>query len=843
MRHPSFRAACLGVASLIASACASTPAISNTNNIVRATDVELVCLELAPTGIIPRPTARCVLSDTDNGPGANSTLHLHAVVPQFDRGELAVVDLATTSGVALVDNSPATPGYSFLPVGEFPVSITADIGDSITGANTGYLYVASGRSDRVLRVDAAALRGDPRRADFTARRQEIPVGGIPRDLVIVRAGTRRLLVATLPEARAVSFVDVTDAAAPGAPQVITLQGGAVVGDAGAAVPAHPVSLAVDDAAGRVYVTDDALDRVHAIDVASRAEVEPLAVGARTRVAVVTGIARQRAHACDVATDPDHCARTRYLYLTTADEGAVIVWDLTRGARVRPNLLPLPNARESRINPGLAVDRVALSAPATALVAINTATYDDTATQVPDSSDPTVPASCTSGYQSPGQGVYAGVYVGVVLRTGQLAVIDVDDYNVDNWEAQCRAAAGGRDTGAYRFVRHAPHAANTINTDRPFAQAPALKDAPAVTALIGTVPGQALEATRAPAFACADTRMLDGTSMCTATNNYGVELPRREVSGGTGGVDVPADPYTSRNDAWAFVYEGVIPGLEQSGGALAMDASGALRLDAPGGFFCTRGALANDRARDWLTLVSDPTPLAADRDGCAMTFGSGTTPTNRDFVIDRAFEDHLVLRASGGVVDGAAVLRCFPQAVQFAVRAGQQWIAVGLSTGFAHSVRVGAGRECEIDPVKEAEVEGYARQCLLTRTRPATDVDAQLARRCPVGRACTGTLVPGESALRRELAPLFANPFLCTQIFPALTTLPMENTVAALAVDRGTQIAFTLANAYEPVFTPAGSLPVAVRHLRGVDRLYVVDSALNGLMEFRFNPFAQGRIFN
>ncbi len=834
MRTSPLRAACLGVASLVASACASTPAISNTNNIVRATDVELVCLELSPTGVIPRPTARCALSDTDNGPGANSTFHLHAVVPQFDRGELAVVDLATTSGVALVDNSPATPGYSFLPVGEFPVSITSDIGDS-----GGFLYVASGRSERVLRVDAAALRADPRRADFSMRRLEIPVGGIPRDLVIVRAGDRRLLVATLPEARAVSFVDVTDGA-PGAPQVIALRGGPAAGDAGAGVPAHPVSLAVDDEAGRVYVTDDALDRVHAIDVASRAEVEPIEVGARTRVAVVTGTARARPYACDLAADPDHCARTRYLYLTTADEGAVVAWDLSRGARVRPNLLPQPNVRASRINPGLAVDRIALGAPATALVAINTTSYDPSAAPLPPVGGG---SGCMSGYVSPGQGVFSGVFVGVVLRTGQLAVIDIDDYNVDTWEAQCGAAAGGSDTGAYRFVRHAPHAANTLNTDRPLSQPPALKEAPTVTALIGTVPGQSLEMGRAPGFACTATRAMDGVSGCTAANNFGVELPHREVAGGASS-NTPADPFTSRNDAWTFVYEGVIPGLEQSGGALVVEADGALRLDAPGGFFCTRGALANDRARDWLVLVSDPTPLAADRDTCSTLFGSGTTPLNRDFVIDRAFEDHLALRAPGGALDGAAVLRCFPQAVQFAVRAGRQWVAVGLSTGFAHAVRVGAGRECELDPVKESETEGYARQCLLTRAPPAeTNVEEQLAARCPTGRACTGALAPNESTLRRSLTPLFANPFLCTQIFPALGFAPMTMTVAALPVDRGTQIAFTLANAYEPFLTATGSLPVAVRHLRGVDRLYVVDSAQNGLMEFRFNPFAQGRIFN
>lgn len=827
MRTHLYRGALLGAA-LAAAACASTPAISNTNNIVRATDVEMVCLEFAtsPTGVttvVPHPTARCALSDTDNGPGANATFHLHAVVPQFDRGELAIVDLASTSGVALVDNSPATPGYSFLPVGEFPVSVTSDVGEG-----SGYVFVASGRSDRVLRIDAAALREDPRRAGFISRRTEIPVGGLPRELAVVRAGDRHLLVAALPESRAVSFVDITDPNAPGMPQLVSLAGGSAGGDAGAAVPAHPVALAVDADAGRLYVTDDALDRVHVIDVASRAELAPLAVGARTRAAAVTGNVRLRSFGAAGCVDVDHCAQTRYLYLTTADEGAVIVWDLTRGARVNANLLPTPNVRGSRVDPGLPVDRVALGAPATALVAINTSAYDPAAAPI---SGPQSGCGADANYVPPTDYVLSGVYVGVVLRTGQLAIIDVDDYSVDAWEARC-GESGRSGTASYRFVRHAPHALRMDQT------IPALTRAPAITSLLGTTAGRALEATSSPTLACRTERTRDVTPDCMTNENFGVTLANRE---GVTGSNQIADPYTARNEEWSFVYEDVIPGLDQPGGALVADASsGALRLDAPGGYFCTRGTLANDRARDVLVLVSDPTPLAADRDDCAQLFGSGALPLNRDFVIDRAFEDHLELRAPGGAITGDRVRACFPQAVRFQVRAGQQWVAVGSSTGYAHAVRVGAGRECEIDPVKQTEVEGLARGCLSRLGLSGADLDARVALVCPAARACTGTVSDGR-ALRRD-APMFANPFLCTQIYPTLVTDDMMRVVAG-AVDRGTQLKFAVAGAYQPFLTATGQLPVVARHLRGVDRLYVVDSALNGLMEFRFNPFASGRIFN
>jgi hypothetical protein len=41
----------------------------------------------------------------------------------------------------------------------------------------------------------------------------------------------------------------------------------------------------------------------------------------------------------------------------------------------------------------------------------------------------------------------------------------------------------------------------------------------------------------------------------------------------------------------------------------------------------------------------------------------------------------------------------------------------------------------------------------------------------------------------------------------------------------------------------GSLPVAMRFLPSVNRLYVVDSGRSGLLEFLMNPLSSGRIFN
>lgn len=178
-----------------------------------------------------------------------------------------------------------------------------------------------------------------------------------------------------------------------------------------------------------------------------------------------------------------------------------------------------------------------------------------------------------------------------------------------------------------------------------------------------------------------------------------------------------------------------------------------------------------------------------------------------------------------------------------MRAGQQWIAQGARSGFLHAVRVGAGRECEVDGPKQAEVVAFAERCLLDRATPCGAAPDPARAGLPSGTGLHRRR--GRGMAQRDLAPVFANPYLCTQIFPALLqreTPARATEVVAAPVDRDTQITFNLANAWDAFRTDVGSLPAA-RHLRGADRLYVVDTAINGLMEFRFNPFERGRIFN
>jgi hypothetical protein len=81
------------------------------------------------------------LDETGKVADATQVYHLHAVVTQLARGELAVVDLGNgpnDSSSALLKVDPRIPGYTFLPVGAVPEDVVADPRGKA-------VYVASGK--------------------------------------------------------------------------------------------------------------------------------------------------------------------------------------------------------------------------------------------------------------------------------------------------------------------------------------------------------------------------------------------------------------------------------------------------------------------------------------------------------------------------------------------------------------------------------------------------------------------------------------------------------------------------------------------------------------------------
>jgi hypothetical protein len=618
---------------------------------------------------------------------------------------------------------------------------------------------------------------------------------------------------------------------------------------------RPLALAVDPALDRVYVSDERACVVHVLDGVSRAVIDRLDLGVPSRALALTGRARAvagptplpadpRSVAC--GADPDHCQGTAYLY-ALGPEGGVYVLDLSRRARVQANRMPDPNPEERLLDPALSPYRVAISTPVVALTAM------DTREVAPDPAMSTVVCRGTVSRETCPTGVTAtpahlrGVFVGALLRTGSLMLVDVDDYDAPCRRAGCGAA--GADAMVYRFLRHAPRAGIALDraprlTGRPSVSVPVLG---ADRMTVGASPGT-------PSIACADSRGVgeDGTA-CTA-DNFGVEVTSQPAGGGPS----TPDPYRARNESWVLAWEGILPGLDLGGGQFldrAADGSpdpdvtrtGRLKLRVEGAAFCSRGVLVDGTQRDLVSVVDDPRPtpgMAAAT--CERLFGAGATTVRRDLRVFEAHDEHLLVDLPEGLADAVgdeasarqAFLRCFPQATRFQVRAAGQWVAVGSRTGYEHAVRADADGLCVVDRPRQDAVDALASRCLLTR--------APLARRmappCAAGRVCLGDLDPAGRATAAR-TPVFATPYLCLQVFPGVRNDPTLGRPRAEAILRGVQLFFTLTGAYEPLRVDTGMFPQAARFAPWTDRFYVVDTGATGLVEYRLNPIARARIFN
>ena len=855
----------LGLTALALS-CSTATVVNTTYNFDRATDVDFLCLRSENGTVTALPLETCGLNTSDNT-SASGSAHLYAVVTQSERGELAVVDLAAASGTSLIDNSPELPGYSFIPIGALPSAV---VSDPRTGGAPSSVWVASAGAHAIERVDAATVLFNPRRVnpghEVVRATTPIAMNGAPRDLAIDTVGGRTLLYATVPDRSAVAVFDVTDPLHPAdlGFTPITAPSGADAGlDGGTSSPAHPLALSVDKDTHRVYVSDDQSNYVHVLAETPLREIARVDVGAPTRALAISGWARRLTCAAE-ATDPDHYASARYLYAAHATTGALLVYDLARNARVRPNLLPAPNPQRRTLDPSLTVDQVAISTPVVALVPINTTDYKGQ--NVPPS------AACLSlngcaGAAAVGPGYLHGVFMGAVLRDGRITVIDIDDYDAPA-RAQSLNVVDG--TNGYRFVRHAPRASIALTAAGLVVSSPIFS-----TIVRGTQRIQVAEAPTTPALGCVRPRSANDSTSClvggdAGVTNYGVELaPRPPVptsfvpdggvsDGGADGstepscgpsdasVDVaeldassgvaalPADPYALRNEVWTLTYEGVIPGLDLYGVGFSAGTGGRLVLDSPAANFCTRGALAEgplpsatdpfDVMHDEVTLVGDPTPLAAYSVACNQRFGT-TTPVNRDFTIVEAWQDHLVLDVPSGVTV-EEVRRCFPLAAHAQVRTRNQWLVTGTRNGYLGAVRADSTGRCVIDEAKQSAVEALSTACLTSRV----PVASRTGRRCLAGRACTGAL---QGAVSLEATPVFANPYFCFQVFPS----PVGET------SRDSQFTFSIAGAWEPLRLEAGSFPVSARFLPKENRLFVVDTQSSGLIEYRIDPLARSRVFN
>ncbi len=212
----------LGLVLLLAPACSTTPVIVPVRSMERPKDVAFVCLELTDDGS-PRgvPIEKCranakgeAVDEAGNLVTGTDRFHLHAVVTQVARGELAVVDLGrrpddTADGLGLIKADPRTPGYNFLPLSEAPTAVVADPDGKA-------VYVASGHQPRIDIIPSALLRGpiDTSWYDTTLPWPHLdfdPVTeGVPTYLAIEREGGKNdRLYVVLPDTNKIAVYDLS----------------------------------------------------------------------------------------------------------------------------------------------------------------------------------------------------------------------------------------------------------------------------------------------------------------------------------------------------------------------------------------------------------------------------------------------------------------------------------------------------------------------------------------------------------------------------------------------------------------------------------------------------------
>lgn len=112
--------------SAILFACSQTPTSVPVRTFERAQRMDVACMQLydpadgfQPREPLGRPQEACIPVPADLD-GTSFPAQLFAFVTQTTRGELAVVNLSAGS---LVDQSKATPGINFLPVGALPTDV------------------------------------------------------------------------------------------------------------------------------------------------------------------------------------------------------------------------------------------------------------------------------------------------------------------------------------------------------------------------------------------------------------------------------------------------------------------------------------------------------------------------------------------------------------------------------------------------------------------------------------------------------------------------------------------------------------------------------------------------
>ncbi len=491
--------AALAVAAVVGLGCTETPVAVPLRSLERSGEVSFVCADQEGVG---HDIDAC--PDFENN---ENRRHLYALVTQTLRGEVAVVDL---SAGKVMDLDPATPGFSFIPVGENPVDIVSTPGGvaSFVGvAEVGKegifaiptscarppahdlvawsacaLPVAPGEMAVVIDPpapddDANPATPAPVRASCDAAPSvEAATPGTalaaaraecPADLALEKAPAgRRKLIVTLPALGGFAVIDaqgvldrepgsykpcdierfialepkLDDAVLQKVPADLQAPGcGFPVVNYGP-IPdsfiSQPAGIELDG--GRLFVSDRGSPAVHVVDVSDPCSprqdppLRPVSYESQNRIVTTS----------QVAVSPATTTGQKFAYAIDDFDGSVMIFDVTPGQAdrtpiVRPGAPRLPFEPADRVSfgapardVGFVLRDVPIADPETGIATIGTSCDPN-----PDlaTSDPAAKYRPNHDYtQGAAPRNLRGVFGMIMLASGQVAVIDVEDF-----DAACR----------------------------------------------------------------------------------------------------------------------------------------------------------------------------------------------------------------------------------------------------------------------------------------------------------------------------------------------------------------------------------------------------------------------
>jgi hypothetical protein len=792
MRRTTVLASLLVLASL--AGCQDDPPNISLLQLERGGAIDFVCLCEASDG--SWSGSEMTSCDPDSG---DPDCSIFGLVLQTNRGEIAVVDLQHNR---LHDSDERAPFTTFPHVGAFP-------SDLVVSRDGTRIYVVHVGEPTLAIVDTSGILGptlpEPTFVDLPVEAQSVD---LTRDLshafvtlpsagAIGRIVTESdppivdvlLLVGDVPppdeppDASTDAEEDVADDAEEDVPDdlvedvpgdaeedvpddlVEDVPGDVVEEDAGSGVPAsfRPVEIKIveADAGGRVFVsgfTEDGgggvleldLDRLlgggDVADALLAVHLEGTPVAAFEVVDVVPTWS-------DETTTPEG----RFLYAANRDEPRLHVVDLDTGEEIDTSQSD-PFAGRAIPTDGNVVDVLAIS-------------FDDESDE------------STDDYELDPLEM-RGVFVFVLTSTGVVEVVDV--YDRACWWFMTNPSTDDDPVSCTPHVLR-----NVFDEEDSF---PRWLDEPALMNASGET------ITFLP-------QTCDMPTPCFDHAGYvPVHSPEHPSYGVTFFPDVPPPGTSSMpvirravSETWGFIWEGNVPWTSGVGGNLSTD---GMELDDPGMYFCAMGVMAGDA----LVIDDGPAPLDTDVDCSGFPSEGGAA-----YGIVEATQHALVLERVAQFdpetdqwVDGFDLPReeCFPFAVQYHVRASNQWVVSASETGFLHSTTVAEDGSCT--------------QSL----PPCTDWDD--------GTDCT--LLTGRASMDRT----YVNPYIRFTIREnGVATPPSDETI----LRPGLGFFFPALSGFQPLATKAATLPHTIAYSEQLDALFISDRAWDGLLQFSPHSFS------